>query len=75
MEKLEIWVGVLYNTKREWAQFDFAKVFYSKVEAEQWAQSVKKCCPSIFGGERIYIGKIPTIVDFLANEVKDGKEN
>ena len=75
MERAEIWVAVLYNTKRQWAQFDYARVFNSEVEAKEWAQSVKKCSPCLFGGESIYIGKIPTNIDFLNNEVKDGKEN
>ena len=76
MERAEIWVAVLYNTNRKWKKFDFVKLFYSKVEAEQWAQYFKTCCPfQLFGGESIYIGKIPTNVDFLENEVEDGKEN
>ena len=70
MERKEIWIGVLLHTEERWKQFDYAKIFYNKSDAEQWAQSVKKYCAKTgaLSYDRIYIDKIATNVNYLRKE-------
>ena len=70
MKREEIWIGVLLHTEERWKQFDYAKIFYNKSDAEQWAQSVKSYCAKTgaLSYDRIYIGKIPTNFNYLRKE-------